>query len=451
MNDNEYKSGSLSLVDAVSMGTGVMVGAGIFALTGQVAELAGNLFPYAFAVAAIVAGFSAYAYTKLAHAYPSAGGIGMFLVKEYGKGLVAAVFALVMALTMVINESLVARTFGTYALQPFDVGAAQHWIVPGLGVAILIFALALNMSGNNIIGKFSLATAIVKIGGVSVFALAALWVSQNVTPHKTAEPVKSEPLGFLAAVAIGVLAYKGFTTITNSGDEITEPRKNIGRAIAISLGICAAIYVLVAVAVSANLSVPDIISAKNFALAQATRPALGSVGLWFTVAIALVATAAGLIASTFAVSRMLAMVTDMKLIPHRHFGMSGRIQKHTLVYAIVSATLLTIFLDLSRIAGLGIVLYLVMDIAIQWGVLWKLKDEVKANPWIVGAAILLDTVVLVAFTLVKLKSDPLILVLSVLLFVAVVIGEWIFLRKNPIHDDTPANSIMESHNHHQTQ
>lgn len=58
--DHADKKGSLSLWGAVSMGTGVMIGAGIFALTGQIAELAGTWFPLAFIVAAIVAGFSAY-------------------------------------------------------------------------------------------------------------------------------------------------------------------------------------------------------------------------------------------------------------------------------------------------------------------------------------------------------------------------------------------------------
>ena len=54
-----YDANSLSLAGAVAMGTGVMIGAGIFALTGQVAQFAGVLFPWAFLVAAIVSGFSA--------------------------------------------------------------------------------------------------------------------------------------------------------------------------------------------------------------------------------------------------------------------------------------------------------------------------------------------------------------------------------------------------------
>ncbi len=61
------------------MGTGVMIGAGIFALTGLVAELAGSWFSLAFLAAAVVTAFSAYTYVKLSSAYPSAGGIAMFL------------------------------------------------------------------------------------------------------------------------------------------------------------------------------------------------------------------------------------------------------------------------------------------------------------------------------------------------------------------------------------
>ena len=74
---DEYQSNSLSLFGAVSMGTGVMIGAGLFALTGQLAQHAGSLFPLAFISAAIVASFSAYSYIKVCSVYPSAGGIAM--------------------------------------------------------------------------------------------------------------------------------------------------------------------------------------------------------------------------------------------------------------------------------------------------------------------------------------------------------------------------------------
>ena len=117
----QYKKNSLSLVGAVSMGTAVIIGAGIFALTGQIAELGGQWFPLAFLVAAVVTAFSAYSYVKLSNAFPSAGGIAMFLEKAYGRGTITAAGALLMYFSMVINESLVARTFGSYTLQLFSV------------------------------------------------------------------------------------------------------------------------------------------------------------------------------------------------------------------------------------------------------------------------------------------------------------------------------------------
>ena len=110
----QYKENSLSLIGAVSMGTAVIIGAGIFALTGQIAELAGPHFPLAFLVAAVITAFSAYSYVKMSNAFPSAGGIAMFLEKAYGKGTITAACGLLMYFSMVINESLVARTFGTY-------------------------------------------------------------------------------------------------------------------------------------------------------------------------------------------------------------------------------------------------------------------------------------------------------------------------------------------------
>ena len=89
-----YQANSITLLGAISMGTGVMIGAGIFALTGQVAELAGAWFPLAFLAAGVIAGFSAYSYVKLSNAWPSAGGIAMFLEKADGKGVMTGACAL---------------------------------------------------------------------------------------------------------------------------------------------------------------------------------------------------------------------------------------------------------------------------------------------------------------------------------------------------------------------
>ncbi|MGB7441507.1 MAG: APC family permease [Coleofasciculaceae cyanobacterium] len=429
--DNEYKSGSLSLLGTVAMGTGVMIGAGIFALTGQVAELAGALFPLAFLVAAIISGFSAYSYVKMSNAYPSAGGIAMYLKKAYGRSTMTGACALLMAFSMVINESLVGRTFGTYTLQLFNVGKDSYW-VPVLAVGLIVVAFLVNISGNKVIGSLSQVTAFLKIGGIVAFAGTALWAAGfSFEPNFGTSSSETLPgSGFLAGVAVAILAYKGFTTITNSGDEVKDPHKNVGRAIIASLLICVVVYLLVAFAVAFNLSLDQIIQAKDFALAEAARPALGQYGVWFTVAIAIIATTSGIIASIFAVSRMLAMLTEMDIIPHRHFGMPGGIQKHTLVYTVVLAATLAAFFDLSRIASLGAIFYLLMDIAVHWGVFRNLRKDVDANGAILLTAAALDIVVLGAFLILKGTSDPMILLVAGLGLLFTFLGERFFLKHN---------------------
>lgn len=164
--------GTISLYGGIAMGTGVMIGAGIFALTGQIAELAGPLFPLSFVAGAFVTSLAAYSYVKVSNAWPSSGGIAMILQKAYGPGVVAASASLLMALSMVINESLVARTFATYAPRPF--GQEQNGLMlSAVALALIVFAYLVNASGNRSVSGFSLVMSAIKIGGIAIFAVAA--------------------------------------------------------------------------------------------------------------------------------------------------------------------------------------------------------------------------------------------------------------------------------------
>jgi amino acid transporter len=436
---SQYKVNSLTLAGAVAMGTGVMIGAGIFALTGQVAELSGPLFPLAFLLAAVISGFSAYTYIKVSNKYPSAGGIAMILHKAYGPATITGGAAMLMAFSMIINESLVARTFATYVLRLFDVGKTEL-LIPVLALGLIVFAFLVNIAGNRVIGGLSKLAAIAKIGGILLFATLILWAAGfNYQPATIGDgaPTPTSITGFLAGVALAILAFKGFTTITNSGGELKNPKRNVGWAIMISLAICVVVYLLVAFAVGSTLSISEIAAARDYSLAEAARPAFGDAGVWFTVGIAIIATASGVIASVFAVSRMIAMLTDMKLIPHKHFGMPGNIQTHTLVYTVVAAGVLAAFFDLGRIASMGAIFYLVMDVIIHWGVLRRLREDVGANPVVLVGAILFDLVALGAFLVMKAISDPFIIAVSTSGILGIFVFEKIYLSWRREHDPAP--------------
>ncbi|MGM0578845.1 MAG: APC family permease [Myxococcota bacterium] len=423
----EYAGGSLTLAGAVWLGTGVMIGAGIFALTGQMAELTGALFPLAFLAAAAVVGASAYSYIRLSNAYPSAGGIAMFLEKAYGRTVTTAFHALLMYFSMVIAQSFLARTFGAYAAQLLDLGDDTLFI-PVVGVALIVVIFVVNLAGNVWVSRVAWTLGVVKVVGILVFAVVGLAVADSLEDAVPSRAGDRSVDGFLGATALGILAFKGFTTITNSGSELVEPRRNVGRAIIISIAVCIVVYSLVGLAVAGNLSLPEIVATMDYSLAAAARPALGEAAVWFTVVLAMAATSGGLLASVFAVSRMLAMLTDMRLVPHSHFGMPGDIQKHTLVYTVVLGCILTAFFDLSRIAALGIIFYLIMDIAVHWGVLRHLRADVGAKAWVLLSAIALDGLVLGGFLWAKAETDPTVLGVAAGLMAALWGAEALFFR-----------------------
>ncbi|MBN4056282.1 APC family permease, partial [Rhodothermus sp. AH-315-K08] len=363
----QQESGSkLSLLGSVSLGTGVMIGAGIFVLMGQIAVLVGEVFPLVFLVGAGVVGFSAYSYVKFSNAYPSAGGVAMFLRKAYGPGTAAGTFSLLMYGSMVIAESLVARTFGSYTLRLFG-GENTAALVPVLGVSLIVVAYIVNVAGNRTIEKVANLTAGVKIAGIAVLALAGLAVAGLPSVEGWGRPdqvgASRGGLNFVGALALSILAFKGFTTITNQGDDIADPHRNLGRSIIYSILICTGIYTLLALSVASSLSIQEIIAARDYALAAAARPVFGEWGLMYTVLLAIVATVSGLIASVYSASRMLAMLSKMKQLPRLY----QRMKRPALGLTAALAIMVTVFFDLTRIASIGAIYYLIMDIAIHWG------------------------------------------------------------------------------------
>ena len=96
--------------------------------------------------------------------------------------------------------------------------------------------------------------------------------------------------------------------------------------------------------------------------------------------------------------------------------------------------------DLSRIAALGAFFYLVMDMLVHWGVFRHLRREVGARATILLAALVADFVVLIAFTIAKLQTDPAIVAYAAVGIAAAFAGEAMFLsrgRHSPAHDHAP--------------
>lgn len=439
----------LSLTGSVALGTGVMIGAGIFALVGQVAELTGDWVPWVFIVAAIVVGFSSYSYIRYSATNPSSGGIAMLLKAAYGPGVVAGSFSLFMYISMVLAESLLGRTFGTYLLRAFgQQDAAAIW-VSVLAVAAIATGAVVNLIGNRWVERSATFTAGIKILGIAILAVAGIIAAGAASLGEVFTATQGPNmaagwLGFPAGITLAILAYKGFTTITNQGGDLRNPKRNIGRSILIAISVCTVLYLLITIAVTASLTIPEMIDARDYALAEAAAPLFGSWGVRLTVAIAVVATLSGLIASLFSVSKLYDMLRSMRQAP----GLPGNHPHQSLVITAGLAILLAAFFDLSQIASLGAILYLAMDIAIHWGIINHLKHHVNATVWVPWVAIILDVAVLGPFLIVKAQSHPSTIIITAALALLIVVAQWIAVRRRRRHHPTSSADAPTPHAGH---
>jgi len=272
-----------------------------------------------------------------------------------------------------------------------------------------------------------MATAILKIVGIAVLAIAglvaAVGAGDGLVAQASGDPVNV--VGVLAGTTLCVLAFKGFTTITNHGDDLRDPERNIGRSIIISLAVCTVLYLLIAVSVNASIGAGGATDARDYALAQAAEPIFGAWGVGITVAVAVVATLSGLLASLFSVSRLYGMLQEMRQAP----SLPGRITHQPLLITAGLAIFVTAFFDLSQIASIGALLYLTMDIAVQGGVLFALHKKINANRWVPGMAILLDLIILVPFTILKVQSDLLTVLMAAAIAAAIIVAQLIAVRR----------------------
>ena len=92
------------------------------------------------------------------------------------------------------------------------------------------------------------------------------------------------------------------------------------------------------------------------------------------------------------------------------------------------------------IAALGAIFYLIMDIAIHWGILRRLRSEIGANTAIVIIAIVLDLVVLAALLWINATTDALVLYVSAAALIVIIVGERLLMRA---HTDEDGHMHME--------
>lgn len=276
----------LGTSDLIGFGIGIVIGTGIFTLTGvQAKNNAGPAITIAFLVAGVVAMLAAICYAELAAAVPTAGSSYTYAYSTIGE-LAAWVIAWDLILEFALGAAVVARGWSGYLQDVFGLPKAffgEEDSVVNIGAVFIVVVLGVIAAVGireskwvtNALVIIKVAVCLFVIGVGAFFVKAANWdpvVPKSTTPEESASGLK-QPLwqwatgadataygvtGVLVAAAVVFFAYSGFEAVANLGEETEKPEKDMPRGLLGTLAICTLLYVGVCIVLTGMVKYSDL-------------------------------------------------------------------------------------------------------------------------------------------------------------------------------------------------
>jgi amino acid transporter len=348
---------SLSLPLIVLYGLGTTIGAGIYALTGEVGAVAGMLAPASFLVAALLAAFTAFSFAELSSRYPKSAGEAVYVLEGFGRRRLAAAVGLLVALAGTVSAATISTAFVGY------LGELIH-LPPPLSLAgvVLVMGLLAAWGVRFSVGIAGIITAI-ELGGL----LLVVWVAGPALGDLPARLGEFAPSaqgvgwgGVLGGALLAFYAFLGFEDMVNVAEEVKDVRRSLPTAILLTLAVTTLLYVVVALV--AVMAVPRAdLAASPAPLALVYERSSGRPPTPITL-IGVLAMVNGALIQIIMASRVLYGLAHQGSLP----AWVGRVhpRTHTPVLAVAASAsgvlVLALWLPLGRLAAITSILTLVI-------------------------------------------------------------------------------------------
>jgi len=350
-------------------GLGTILGAGIYVLIGEVAGSAGLYAPLAFAIASLLAGFSAFSYAELPARFPLSAGEAVYTQRAFGKTWLAVGVGLMIALIGMVSSATLVNGFVGY-MQVFVQWPA--WLIISLLVLLLV---GVAMWGISESAWLAALTTLIEMGGL----LLILWVAMpevELAPalHNLAALPQDLPTlaGVLGGAFIAFYAFIGFEDIVNVAEEVRDPVRTLPRAVLLSLAIATMLYMVIAL-VAVTLMPPAELAASDAPLALVYERATGAEPIFIGL-IGLTAVINGALIQIVMASRVLYGMAGQGWIPGWLAAIHPRTRTPLHSTLLIGATILALalWLPLLTLAKLTSLVTLVVFSLINLS-LWRIK------------------------------------------------------------------------------
>ncbi len=425
----------IGLKEAISIGIGGMVGGGIFAVLGLAVTLGKGGTPLSFLIAGIIALITSYSYVKLSLNFPDRGGTVKFVNKGFGRGVFSGGINNLLWVSYIIMLSLYASAFGSYApnLLPLThIHKLDYHIYLSL---IIIIAAIINYYSIKTVGKIEAYAVIIKLVILTAFVfIGAYGLIGNINVKQLALDNWVAPIKLISAGMVIFIAYEGFELIANAAPDIKNPDVNIPKAYYYSVITVIILYVVIAIITVGSLPYKDILTAKDYVLAEAAKPMLGQTGFIIITIAALISTFSAINASLYGGSRVNYEIAEDDELPHELTSKLWN-QPMGLLITTVLTLIIANTLNLESISTAGSIGFLLIFSLVNY-VAFKLSNQINASKLIPLTGTILGVMALFVLMAQEYQTNKTGIFVAISIIVFCFIIEYIYKKSEKKHTQT---------------
>jgi amino acid transporter len=423
---------NLGLAELIAIALGGMVGGGIFTILGISVSMIGNLTPIAIFIGGLIAALAAYSYVKLGLYYRDEGATYSFFKKTYPNShFLAAMIGWFIIFGYISTLALYAYTFSSYAISSTSF-ADDVWIRKGIAIAVIGIFTLINIWSVNGMGKIEDVMVYTKL--ILLTIISVILIQHGNTDPSTfidnmiIDAENSSVLSILIVASITFVAYEGFQLVINAVNEMTDPERNIPRAIYAAISLAILIYIVISIGALFAIPKEEIINNKEYALAAGAGNVLGSIGTNLVILGAILATSSAISGTVFGSSRQMAVIAKDGYFPHWLSIKKHNSPQNAIAGMAVMASLLILIGGLELILEFGSITFLLVSLLMAIGN-HKIRSKTNSSGYLTLLSIIGLSIggILILYYEFSTKWEQMIAI--IILYIVLALGAWIYSTK----------------------
>jgi len=437
MTQHRKRNKNLGLAELIAIALGGMVGGGIFTILGISVSMIGNLTPIAIIIGGSIASLAAYSYVKLGLYYRDEGATYSFYKKTYPDShFSASAIGWFIIFGYISTLALYAYTFSSYAISSTDF-ANNIWIRKSIAIGVIGIFTMINVWSVNGMGKIEDLMVYTKL--ILLTIISFVLIQHGTTDFATfidnmvIDAENSSVLSILIVASITFVAYEGFQLVINAVNEMTNPEKNIPRAIYAAISLAVLIYVVISIGALFAIPTEEIIKNKEYALAAGAGNVLGSLGTNLVILGAILATSSAISGTVFGSSRQMSVIAKDGYFPRGLSIRKNNIPQNAIIGMALMASLLILIGGLELILEFGSITFLLVSLLMAIAN-YKIRDKTNSSGILTVFSIVGLSVggVLILYYEFSTQWEQMIAI--IVLYIILGVGAWIYSKRKELKE-----------------